>query len=75
MKHRLILKSFADIPTDTLVPTVPTAGQLVTQVARATRRQIRAARRRSADLAREFYSRATAPLSLMRSWSRGGLNE
>lgn len=75
MKHRRILKSFADIPTDTLVPTVPTAGHVVVQVARATRRQIRAARRRSAELAKEFFARATAPLSLVRRSPSSGLNK
>jgi hypothetical protein len=43
--------------------------------ARATRREIRAARRRSAEFAQDIYTRANAPFRSIVPWQRGGLNE
>jgi len=42
---------------------------------RATRREIRAARRGSAAFARYIYARASEPFRSITPWQRGGINE
>lgn len=79
---KIILKSLADLPANTLgfASSVPgramnASKQMLGASARATRRQIRAAPRRSAEFARAFYARANAPFESALRWQRGGLNE
>ena len=82
MKPKLILKSLADLPANTLSLAVSVPGRAMNvsratlgATVRATRREIRAARRRSAEFARGFYGRASAPFQNIQPWQRGGLNE
>ena len=82
MKAKLILKSLADLPANTFNFAVAAPGraaamtrQVLAPPVRATRRQLRAARRQSFQFMDEFSARARAPLQLVDVWSRGGLNE
>jgi hypothetical protein len=82
MKPKLILKSPADIPANalSLAASMPgraanTSKQMLGATVRATRREIRAARRRSAEFARGFYARANPPFQTITPWQRGGINE
>ena len=81
MKAKIILKSLADLPASALgfaasAPgrAVKASKQMLGSTVRATRREIRAARRRSAEFARGFFARANAPFNIT-PWPRGGLNE
>ncbi len=81
MKAKIILKSLADLPANALGFAASAPGramnaskQMLGATARATRREIRAARRCSAEFARGFYARANAPFAIT-PWQRGGLNE
>ena len=81
-KAKIILKSLADLPANafTLAVSVPGRAiqfskQVLTPPARATRRQIRAARRDSAESFRDIYARAHTPMRDIIPWSHGGLNE
>ena len=82
MKAKIILKSLADLPANALgfAASAPgramnTSKQMLGASVRATRREIRAARQRSARFARVFYARANAPFQSIVPWQRGGLNE
>ncbi len=82
MKAKLILKSLADLPANTLGFAASAPGralnaskQMLGATARATRHEIRAARRKSAEFARSIYLRARVPLQNIQPWQRGGLNE
>jgi hypothetical protein len=82
MKAKIVLKSLADLPANVLGYAAAAPGralhaskQMVGATVRATRREIRAARRRSAEFARDFYARANAPFQSVQPWQRGGLNE
>jgi hypothetical protein len=82
MKPKLILKSLADLPANALsfaaaapARALNASKQMFGATVRATRRDIRAARRRSAEFARGFYVRAGAPFPSTPPWQRGGLNE
>jgi hypothetical protein len=82
MKPTLILKSLADLPANALgcaasAPrrAISASRQMLAVPARATRREIRAARRRSAEFARNIYAWASVPLQNIKPWPRGGLNE
>jgi hypothetical protein len=79
---RTILKSLTDLPADTfaLAASVPERALAATRQAlsppvRMTRRQIRAARRRSAEFMNSIRLRVLTPLQLPPPWPRGGLNE
>jgi len=81
MKARITLKSLADLPTNALGFAAAAPGraanaskQIIGAGVRATRREIRGARRRSAEFVRGFYARVNAPFSIT-PWQRGGLNE
>lgn len=81
MKAKIILKSLTDLPTNALGFAAAAPGramnaskQMLGAGARATRREIRDARRRSAKFVRDFYARVNAPFSIT-PWQRGGLNE
>ena len=82
MKAKIILKSLADLPANTMAFAASAPGramnaskQMLGATVRATRREIRAARRRSAEFARGFYAQANAPFQSIQPWQRGGLNE
>ena len=82
VKAKTILKSLAELPAETLALAVSVPGkavQLSKQVllppARATRRQIRAARWHTVGIFRDIQARAHAPLRDVIPWPRGGLNE
>jgi len=82
MKPKLILKSLADIPANALSLAASMPGravnvskQVLGPAVRVTRRELRAARRSSAQFAREFYARASVPFQPITPWQRGGLNE
>ena len=82
MKAKIILKSLADLPANAVsfVTSVPGQAMNVSRstlgtTARATRREIRAARRRTGEFARAIYARANAPFESALRWQRGGLNE
>lgn len=81
-KAKIILKSLADLPANTLqlmasAPqfAVDVTRQMLAQPALATRRQIRTARNRSAAVMQDIYRRANAPFRSTIPWVRGGLNE
>ena len=81
-KAKLILKSLADLPANavafaTSAPgrTMNASKQMLGTSVRATRREIRAARRRSTEFARSVYARANEPFQNITPWQRGGLNE
>jgi hypothetical protein len=82
MKTNLILKSLADLPAGTIAFAISAPGRAVGLTRRilapsmkATRRQIRAARHRSAARMQDIYRRANTPLRLVQPWAHGGLNE
>jgi hypothetical protein len=82
MKAKIILKSLADLPANTMAfatsapeRAMNASKQMLGATVRATRREIRAARRRSAEFARGFYARANAPFQSIQPWQRGGINE
>jgi hypothetical protein len=82
MKAKIILKSLADLPVNTVSFAMSAPGramntskQMLGAGVRATRREVRAARRRSAEFARGLYTRANAPFQNIVPWPRGGLNE
>jgi hypothetical protein len=73
MKAKITLKSLADLPANTLGFAASAPGrarnasqQIHGATARATRREIRTAQRRSAEFARGFYDRANAPFQNIR---------
>ena len=81
-KAKIILKSLADLPANTLTLAASVPGRameftkrMLTPPVRATRRQIRTARRHSAEIFRDIYARAHTPMRDVIPWSRGGLNE
>lgn len=81
-KAKIILKSLADLPANTLILAASVPGralqfskQMLTPPARATRRQIRAARQHSAGIFQDIYARAHTPMRDVIPWSHGGLNE
>ena len=81
-KTKIILKSLADLPANTLalaawVPhrALAITKQVLTPSVRATRRQIRAARQRSASFIRDLAAQADAPLQTPNYWLHGGLND
>lgn len=82
MKPKLIIKSLADLPANVLALAASVPGravnatmQVLTPPVRATRREIRAARQRSAAFVRALMSKAHARLKDIQPWTRGGLNE
>jgi hypothetical protein len=82
MKTKLILKSLADLPANTMAfaTSVQTRGVEMTKrvlgpPGRATRRQIRAARQHSIKIMEDLTVRANAPLRSPSLWLHGGLNE
>ena len=82
MKTKLILKSLADLPSNTmaLAAAVQSRGVEMTKrvlgpPGRATRRQIRSARQHSIKLMEDLTARAKAPLRSPNLWLHGGLNE
>lgn len=81
-KARIILKSLADLPADAFAfaASVPERAftatkQVLAPPVHMTRRQIRVARRRSAELMSSITARTLTPLQLSQPWPRGGLNE
>ena len=81
-KAKIILKSLADLPANTLslavsVPgrAMETSRRILSPPVRATRRQIRAARQHSAPFVRSLLDRANTPCQGITPWRRGGLNE
>lgn len=81
-KAKIILKSLADLPANTLhlVASTPMRAMNATRNAltppvQATRRQIRAAGDRSLAVMQSIYERAHAPFRSSIPWVRGGLNE
>ncbi|HEX7654227.1 MAG TPA: hypothetical protein VF607_12025 [Verrucomicrobiae bacterium] len=82
MKAKLILKSLTDLPANTLALAAAMPGHAVGiskyvlgPAVKATRREVRAARRRSQELARHIHMRATTPFTSIAPWARAGLNE
>jgi hypothetical protein len=82
MKAKIILKSLADLPANTVSFAMSAPGramntskQMLGTTVRATRREIRAARRRSVEFARSLYARANTPFQSITPWQHGGLNE
>ena len=82
MKPKLILKSLADIPANVLSLAASMPGraikasrQVLGPTMGGTRREIRAARTRSGEFARDICARASAPFPSITPWQRGGLNE
>ena len=82
MKPKLIAKSLADLPANTLSLAVSMPGramnaskQVLGPAVRLTRREMRAARHRSVEFARDLYARASAPFQSITPWQRGGINE
>ena len=79
---KLILKSLADLPTNTLalatsVPlrAIKMTRRVLTPPVRVSRRQVRAARNRSVKFIKDLSARANAPLKLTIPGSSGGLND
>jgi len=71
MKTKLIVESLAELPGNVLSLAASAPGRVVNvskQAVRATRREIREARRRSAEFARNFYARASAPFQSITPW-------
>jgi hypothetical protein len=82
MKPKLILKSLADLPGNTrsLAAAMPGRALKVSRATlgsttRATRREIRAARRRAWEFAQALYAQAHAPFESALRWQRGGWKE
>ncbi len=81
-KAKIILKSLAELPANTLqiVASAPGRAMSVTRnvlapPVRVTRRQIRAAQQFSMAVAKDIYRRANEPFRSNIPWVRGGLNE
>ena len=81
-KAKLILKSLADLPANSLamatsvsMRAIETTRHAMTQPMQATRQQVRAARQVSAQFMKGLSERANAPLKIDNCWSHGGLNE
>lgn len=81
-KAKIIFKSLADLPGNTLALAAGAPGRavqitrhIVTPPMRATRRHFRIARQRSASVFQDIYRRANTPFQFVQPWSRGGLNE
>ena len=82
MKPKLILKSLADLPANTLSLAASVPGRTINlsrstlgTATRVTRREIRAAQRRALEFAQAVYAQANAPFESALRWQRGGLNE
>jgi len=82
MKSKLILKSLADIPANSLLLATSMPGrainaskEVIGPAVRLTRREFRTARHNSAGFVRNLYARASAPFTSITPWQRGGLNE
>ena len=82
MKPKLIVKSLADLPANTLSLAVSMPGRAINAskkvlgpAVRMTRREMRATRHRSVEFARDLYARASAPFQSITPWQRGGINE
>ncbi|HEV2693013.1 MAG TPA: hypothetical protein VG347_08990 [Verrucomicrobiae bacterium] len=82
MKTKLILKSLADLPSNTMAFAVAfqergveATKRVLGPPGRATRRQIRAARQRSLAFMADLAARAHTPLRSPNLWLHGGLNE
>ena len=82
MKAKIVLKSLADLPANalSLAASAPERAlnrsrQLLAPSARATRRQIRLARQRSAKLMRELYARASAPFQSSLPWPHAAISK
>jgi hypothetical protein len=82
IKAKIVLKSLADLPANAFAHAVAVPGRtlqfsknLLAPPVQATRRQLRAARRRSAEMMQDIYRRAHAPLHNIQPWPHGGLNE
>jgi hypothetical protein len=82
MKPKLVFKSLAELPSQAIsfAASMPeraaeASRQIIVPPVRATRREIREARRRSAEFMRDFYGRATSPFRYAQPWPRGGINE
>ncbi len=82
MKTKVVLKSLSDLSANTLAfaASVPVRGaglakQVLAPPIRATRREIRAARRNSLALMQALVAKAQNRWHKIRPWSRGGLNE
>ena len=81
-KAHLILKSLEDLPANTLalagsapVRAIAMTKRILAPTARATRREIRAARRRSLAFMQAVAAKAQSSFPQTQAWSRGGLNE
>jgi hypothetical protein len=82
LKPKLILKSLTDIPANALSLAASMPGRAVDvskhvigPAVHVTRREIRDARKRSTEIARDIYTRASAPFPSITPWQRGGINE
>ena len=82
MKAKIILKSLADLPANTLSLAASVSERAINVsrstlgvTTRATRREIRAAQRRAVEFARAVRAQANAPFESALRWQRGGLNE
>lgn len=78
-KTKIILKSLADLPANTLalaasVPfrAIEMTKRVMTPPVRATRRQVRSARQHSTKFINDLSARANTPLKQTISWSHGG---
>ena len=82
MKPKLIIKSLSELPSEVLAGAAAMperALQATTQIlappVQATRRELRAARRRSMEFIKSVSKRALAQCRNISPWFRGGLNE
>lgn len=82
MKAKLILKSLSELPGHALgfATSMPGRALNATRLtlappARATRRQIRAARQHSRAFVQHLLAQAQAPMRRYSSWTPGGINE
>ena len=80
-ESKIILKSLADLPANTVSPrcrrperALNLSRQLLAPPARATRREIRLARQRSAKFMRELCA-ASAPFQSARPWPHAGMSQ
>ena len=81
-RAKIILKSLADLPANTLhlVASAPARAASATRhvlapPVQATRRQIHLARQISVTFVQDIYQRANAPFRSNIPWASGGLNE
>lgn len=82
MKPKLIIKSLSELPANALALAVSMPGRAANATrdalrppVNATRREIRAARRRSMAFMQSLVNRAQHQFQQIQPWSRGGLNE